>query len=157
MGKKLFPVLPRAAGETSLPGASECCIPGQLVLVWDQLSQRCFLVDTGATFLVFPHSSDGPLCGPALAGAAGRTVPCWGEKQFKLSFDGKHFSWLNIIGVDFLHHYGLLVDPAGNRLVDRRTLQSLCSSPLGVSQPAAAPSTGLSLVRSGPKFFVLEV
>ncbi len=126
--------------------------PGQLVHILDQLSQRRFLVDTGAAFSVFPHSSDGPPCGPALAGAAGQPIPCWGEKQFRLSFNGKEFSWpfllaavqFPIIGVDFLRHYGLLADPAGNRLVDRLTLQSFCSSPLGDSQPVTAPSTGLS-------------
>jgi hypothetical protein len=33
-----------------------------------------------------------------------------------------------IIGVDFLRHYGLQVDPASNRLVDRLTLQAVSSS-----------------------------
>ncbi len=141
-------------GKLAPRGLVNAVFPGQLVHVWDQLSQRRFLVDTGAAFSVFPHSSDGPPCGPALSGAAGQPVPCWGEKQFKLSLDGKDFSWpfllaavqFPIIGVDFLRHYGLLVDPADNRLVDRRTLQPLCSSSLGVSQLEAAPSTGLALV-----------
>ncbi len=94
---------------------------------------------TGAAFSIFPHSSTSLPCGPALAGAAGQPILCWGEKQFQLSFNGKGFSWpfllaavqFPIIGVDFLHHYGLLVDPAGNQPVDRLTLQPFHSSPLG--------------------------
>jgi hypothetical protein len=66
-------------------------------------------VDTGAAFSVFPHSSASPPVGPALAGAAGRLIPCWGERQFRLSFNGKVFLWpfllaavqFPILGVDF--------------------------------------------------------
>jgi hypothetical protein len=43
-----------------------------------------------------------------------------------------------IIGVDFLRHYGLLVDQAGNRLVDRLTLQAFSSSPLGIPPQIAS-------------------
>jgi hypothetical protein len=65
-----------------------------------------------------------------LAGAADQPILCWGEKQFQLSFNGKVFSMpfllaavqFPILGVDILHHYGLLVDPAGEQLVDRFTL-----------------------------------
>jgi hypothetical protein len=84
-----------------------------------------------------------------------------GGKALLLSFDGKDFSWpfllaavhFPIIGVEFLRHYGLLVDPAGNRLVDRHTFQSFCSSPLGDFQPVTATSTVLSLV--SPASFLL--
>ncbi len=147
-------------GKLAPRGLVNAVSPGQLVHVWDQHSHRRFLVDTGAAFSVFPHSSDGPPCGPALSGAAGQPIPCWGERQFQLSLDEKDFSWsfllaafqFPIIGVDFLRHYGLLVDPACNRLVDRRTLQPLYSSSLGASQPEAAPSTGLALVSLASSF-----
>ncbi len=42
-----------------------------------------------------------------------------------------------IIGVDFLCHFGLLVNPAANQLVDRHTLQIFKSS---VSPPATSVS-----------------
>ncbi len=113
-------------GKLAHRGLVNAVSPGQLVHIVDQLTSRHFLVDTGAAFSVFPHFSASPACGPALTGAAGQSIPCWGEKQFQLSFDGKAFSWqfllaavqFLIIGMDFLRHYGLLVDPAGNRLVD---------------------------------------
>jgi hypothetical protein len=58
-------------------------------------------------------------------------------KQLFLSFTGKAFSWsfllaavqFPILGVDFLRHYGLLVDLAGYQLVDRLMLQAFPSSP----------------------------
>jgi hypothetical protein len=111
--------------------------PGQLVHIMDQSSNRRFLVDTGAAFSVFLHSSPGPPYKPALAGAAGQSIPCWGEQQFQLSFTGKAFSWpillaavqFPIIGVDFLCHFGLLVDPASNQLVDRLTMKAFPGCP----------------------------
>ncbi len=53
-----------------------------------------------------------------------------------MSLGGKVFSWrfllaavqFPIIGVVFLHHFGLLVDPAGNRLVDRLTMRAFHGS-----------------------------
>ncbi len=141
-------------GKLATWGLVNAISPGQLVHIMDQSSNRRFLVDTGAAFSVFPHSSPDPPCGPALAGAAGQSIPCWGEQQFQLSFTGKAFSWpfllaavqFPIIGVDFLRHFGLLVDPAGNRLVDRLTMRSFLGcppEPSGLCPPASSTLTGL--------------
>jgi hypothetical protein len=124
--------------------------PGQLVHITDQFSQRRFLVDTGAAYSVYPHSSPSFPGGPALSGAAGQPIPCWGERQLQLFFDGQVFSWpfllaavqFPIIGVDFLRHFGLLFDPAVNQLVDRCTLQVFKSS---TSPPAAPVLASISL------------
>jgi hypothetical protein len=97
-------------GKLATRGLVNAVSPGHLVNIKDQFSHRPVLVDTGASFSVFPHSSTSPPCGPALAGAAGQSIPCWGEKQFQLLFNGKAFSWpfllasvqFPIIGVDFL-------------------------------------------------------
>jgi hypothetical protein len=128
-------------GKLASRGLVSAVAPGQLVHITDQFSQRRFLVDTGAAYSVYPHSPPSFPGGPALSGAAGQPIPCWGERQLQLSFRGQVFSWpfllaavqFPIIGVDFLRHFGLLVDPAANQLVDRRTLQMFKSS--------ASPST----------------
>jgi hypothetical protein len=128
-------------GKLASRGLVSAVAPGQLVHITDQFTQQRFLVDTGAAYSVFPHSSSGFPSGPALSGAAGQPIPCWGERQLHLSFGGQDFSWpfllaavqFPIIGVDFLRHFGLLVDPAANQLVDRHTLQIFKSS---VSPPA---------------------
>ncbi len=154
---------PVQLGKLASRGLVNAVSPGQLVHIVDQHSHRRFLVDTGAAFSVFPHSSASPPRGPALAGAAGQSVPCWGEQQFHLLFNGKAFSWpfllaavqFPIIGVDFLRHYGLLVDPVGNQLVDRLTLQAFhgcppdSGGPLSVAsslRPAASSSSAGALL-----------
>jgi hypothetical protein len=66
-------------------------------------------VDTGASYSIFPHTSAATPSGPKLRGAAGQLIPCWGEKTFDLSFQGRQFYWtfllaavyFPIIGVDF--------------------------------------------------------
>jgi hypothetical protein len=50
-------------------------------------------VDTGASYSIFPHTSSAAPSGPKLRGAAGQLIPCWGEKTFDLSFQGRRFSW----------------------------------------------------------------
>jgi len=62
------------------------------------VSQRRFLVDTGASNSKFPHWSSSPPTGPLLAGPSGTAIPCWGEKEFELSFDNKKFKWLLLLG-----------------------------------------------------------
>jgi hypothetical protein len=136
-------------GKLAPRGLVSAVAPGQLVHITDQLSQRRFLVDTGAAYSVFPYVSTAPPNGPALSGAAGQPIPCWGERYFHLSFGGQSFSWsfllaavqFPIIGVDFLRHFGLLVDPAANQLVDRHTLHRFQSSAVSLSSSEASTAS----------------
>jgi hypothetical protein len=61
---------------------------GNFLHLQDQLSGRHFLVDTGATYSLFPHRSSAPASGPALAGLGGWAIATWGEREIPLSFDG---------------------------------------------------------------------
>jgi len=114
-------------GKLECQGRLNAIVPGSLVHIVDQISNRRFLIDTGASYSIFPHKSSAPPSGPRLKGAAGQFIPSWGEKAVTLSFHGKKFKWtfllaavsFPIIGVDFLRHYQLMVDPASNMLVDR--------------------------------------
>jgi len=122
-------------GKLGRQGRLNAVVPGSLVHIVDQLSNRRFLVDTGASYSIFPHFSAAPPSGPKLRGAAGQLIPCWGEKTINLSFQGKPFTWtfllaavsFPIIGVDFLRHFGLMVDPAANTLVDKRSAESFAT------------------------------
>jgi hypothetical protein len=77
-------------------------------------------------------------------------------------FHGRRFTWnfllaavsFPIVGVDFLRHFQLMVDPAANMLVDKASLQSFVTvlsltaasspAPAVVEDPAALPTvTGL--------------
>ncbi len=107
----------------------------------DQLSNRHFLVDTGASYSIVPHQSSSPPSGPCLRGTAGQLIPCWGEKTITLSLHGRLSTWsfllpvvsFPIIGVDFLRHFQRMVDPAANMLVDKAGLQSFVNGVVGHS------------------------
>ena len=121
------------AGKLGVRGLVNAVAPGQLVYITDQLSQRRFLVDTGAAYSIRPHHSSGQPTGPPLAGPDGHPLACWGDKPVQLVLDGLHFQrtfllaavQCPIIGVNFLHAHQLLVDPFKNRLLDLLSLRFL--------------------------------
>jgi transposase InsO family protein len=99
--------------------------PGELIHIHDRSTQQRYLVDTGATYSILPFSSPAIPSGPLLVGPDGRQIKCWGRRRVHLEFGRRRFVWsfllaavkFPIIGVDFLKHYRLLVDPANNRLL----------------------------------------
>ena len=106
----------------------------------DQVSNRRFLVDTGASYSILPHRSSLPASGPKLFGPAGQPIPCWGERLLQLRFQDLDFEWkflladvaFPILGVDFLRAHKLLIDPVDNALLDstgRRLAGQLVRSP----------------------------
>ena len=123
----------RLAGKLGLWGLVNAVAPGQLVYVTDQLSNRRFLVDTGAAYSILPHQSSTLPSGPPVAGPNGRPIACWGDKPVQLVLNNRRFQWTfllaavqcPIIGVDFIRAHHLLVDPFNNRLLDLSTFRSL--------------------------------
>jgi hypothetical protein len=101
-------------GNGKAGGKLNAISPGNLLHLRDQLSGRHFLVDTGATYSIFPHRSSAPPSGPALTGPGGRAISTWGEREIPLSFDGQHFTWsfllaavqFSILGMDFFSSMG---------------------------------------------------
>ena len=115
------------------------------------MSNRRFLVDTGAAYSVLPHHSSSPSSGPQLCNANGGHIDSWGEQAATVRLGGQDFTWtfllanvqFPILGADFLRHYGLVVDLAAQQLVDTRSLKRIgphCSPPSGGRPP---PATGL--------------
>jgi len=100
-------------------------------------------VDTGAAFSILPHFSTAAPHGPLLSGPGGAAIPCWGERQLTISLGGRQFQWtfllaavrFPILGVDFLRHHRLLVDPANNQLVEPPAV----AIPTAGSQPTPPP------------------
>ena len=66
-------------GKLDVQGLVNSVAPGQLVYVSNQLSNRCFLVDTGAAYSILPHNSYGQPTGPPLAHPDGCPLACWGD------------------------------------------------------------------------------
>jgi hypothetical protein len=117
--------LPQAlhvAGKRPSRGELNAISPGSLLRLHDQLSGKHFLVDTGATYSVFPHWSSAPASGPALTGPGSWPISTWGEMEIPLLFDGQRnfllaAVQLPILGMDFLRQQGLLVDVGKHQLI----------------------------------------
>ncbi len=128
-------------GKLSGPGQLKAVVTGQLIHMLDQVSNRRFLVDTGASYSILPHRSSLPASGPKLFGPAGQPIPCWGDRLVQLRFQDQNFSWkflladvaFPILGVDFLRAHKRLIDPEGHALLDstgRRLTGQLPRSPV---------------------------
>jgi hypothetical protein len=107
---------------------------GGLVYLQDTDSKQKFLVDTGASVSVLPHTSRAPSSGTPLIGADGKSIPSWGTVKKTLTF-GLHTFLCSfilaavskpILGMDFLAANKLLVDPSSRQDLDA---DSLCSCP----------------------------
>jgi hypothetical protein len=81
------------AGKRRRRGQLYAVAPGELLHLTDELSGRRFLVDTGASYSIFPHQSLQPVCVPVLKGPGGQTIACWGEKLLPVQFSGRRFTW----------------------------------------------------------------
>ncbi len=58
-------------GKLGGPGRLNAVAAGQLIHMLDQIFNRRFLVDTGASYSILPHCSSLPAMGPNLYGPAG--------------------------------------------------------------------------------------
>jgi predicted aspartyl protease len=118
-------------------GRLNAVVPGQLLHVTDRSSQRRFLVDTGASYSILPYRSADIPSGPPLMGPDGTSIPCWGRRRVQLEFGRRRFTWdfllaavsFPIIGVDFLKHFKILVDPANGRLLSSGDLPPSPATP----------------------------
>ena len=102
--------------------------------IFKELSSQKFLVDTGASVLVFPHILCHPhvlSVGVQLRTAKGTAMNTFGSRQIAFQFGPCRFEWsflladvfMPILGSDFLPHHQLFVDIAGSHLLDASTLE----------------------------------
>ena len=91
---------------------------GHLILLWDSISSRDFLVDSGSSYSLLPHQSLAPPSGPILRTANGAPLPTWGIRNSSVRFGTHVFSFpfllapvsLPILGADYLAAHHLHVD-----------------------------------------------
>ena len=100
------------------------------IFILDQRTKTSFLVDTGADIGVHPRSRlsrDVKKTTYELFAANGTRIATYGTIAIELNLSLRRaFKWhftvadvqTLIIGLDFLSHYGLLVDPRKRRLLD---------------------------------------
>jgi cleavage and polyadenylation specificity factor subunit 1 len=108
----------------------------RLFFLWDKVSGRRFMVDTGAEISVLPATGfdrrSGRL-GPELTAANGTTIKSYGVSCIPLLFKSHKFNWSftiadveqPLLGADFLRAHSLLVDMKNKRLVNSEDLTSI--------------------------------
>ena len=122
-------------------------VGGSLIYLRDKLTNRDFLVDTGASRSVFPHQSSAPPSGPRLLMADGRPAAAWGSRILPLQFGTRRFEYAfllaavdrPILGADFLADFDLLVDSAARSVLQRPSLEPL-APPVGLPAYSAVAS-----------------
>ena len=100
-----------------------------LLFVTDILSNREFLVDSGASVSVFPSPRSSSTDGTRLLTADGSSMFCSGSRLIPLRFscgsDSRVYTWnfqlapvsVPLLGADFLQHFNLLIHIKGCKLV----------------------------------------
>jgi histidinol phosphatase-like PHP family hydrolase len=103
------------------------------LFVFDPLTNRRYLVDTGSDVCVLPYTPNMTLKNTndfKLFTATGSDIKTYGTKTISLALNlRRNFSWpfiianvdKPIIGADFLKHFGLMVDLKNSRLYDPLT------------------------------------
>lgn len=137
-----------------------------LLYLKDSLSNRFFLVDTGAALSVYPHQSSEPCSSLNLVSADGSYIKSWGERLLPLKFGNRRFSFRfrlaavdrPILGADFLAANSLLVDVARRQLLDYNTLEPLPATQTPVTSTLRAalltvPGEFQSLLSEFPEVF----
>ena len=124
-----------------------------------------FLVDTGAQVSVVPPTRTDRLRkqeGFVLSALNGTAIATYSTRSLTLNLGFRRtFRWIFIIanvqkpllGADFLHHFGLLVDIANSKLVDKRTNLSIHGmlvqdTPLSLTIPTHMASHNYSTLLS---------
>lgn len=121
----------------------------------DQRSGKLFLIDTGAEISVIPHSYGSRQPSDVhLTAANGTRIKTFGPKTLSLDLGlSRPFTWTfemadvsrSIIGADFLHYFGLLVDVRHQRLVDPVDKRTVTCA---VTSTSSARSALLTVARS---------
>ncbi|XP_015371442.1 PREDICTED: uncharacterized protein LOC107167066 [Diuraphis noxia] len=128
-------------------------------------SGRRFLIDSVADISVLtPSAGQRPTSEITLTAANGTRIQTYGRKTLNLDLGlTRPFTWTfeiadvnrGIIGADFLHYYGLLVDVRRNRLVDSNSgLASKIINTNTVSQTicvVSQPRTWTKLIADYPE------
>jgi hypothetical protein len=145
-------------GKLRCRGHLNAVAPGDLLFVLDRFSNRRFLVDTGASFSVFPHRSTAVPSGPHLSGPDGKNIPSWGPRRMRLTFGRRRFVWpfllaavrFPIIGMDFLKHFRLQVDPSNGVLLDSGAATVAAAEPTTPPPSLQVTTCGLKAPTSAP-------
>ena len=135
------------AGPSVATAPEEFC-SSTLLFVKDILSDREFLVDSGASVSVFPGPRSSSVDGVRLLTADGSSMFCSGSRLIPLRFScgsgSRVYTWnfqlasvsIPLLGADFLQHFNLLVD-----IKDRKLVYADCSDDVVIpASPGPQPA-----------------
>lgn len=131
-----------------------------LLYIYDKVSGKGFLVDSGASVSLFPvEDKSEPDTESNLLAANGSKITTYGEKLCSLDFGFRRkFVWpfivantcYPILGLDFLTHYKLLLDPYARTITDATTGISVSATCREITPDV------LSAIHSGPQVELLS-
>ena len=124
----------------SLPAGST---GSSLIYLHEELSNRRFLVDTGASISVFPSPTSDKSSGVRLITADGSTVTCSRSRTIPLRFGTWNCSWtfqlapvsVPILDADFLRHHDLNVSVSRKKVFSDSSING-CKIDLPTSHPS---------------------
>jgi hypothetical protein len=138
------------------PSAPRTAAAGRLFFIFDQVSAKRLLVDTGSAYSIFPHHSHMKPFEPRLTAANGQRIRSWGSRRHFLRLAGQEYQWeflqaavsFPILGINFLKHFELLVDVIGEKLVPRSSVPDSGGAVYTVVRRPAAAELQLSTAES---------
>jgi hypothetical protein len=96
-----------------------------LIFLQDTKNNFKFLVDSGASLSILPHSSPAPPTSPHLVGANRKQIPAWGFHRRTVCFSGQNFEFdfllaavaTPLLGMDFLAKFELSIIPSKQQVL----------------------------------------
>jgi hypothetical protein len=128
-----------------------------LIFLKDSKNNFNFLVDSGASISILPHSSPAPPTGPHLVSANGDIVPVWGRRQ-TVTFASQDFVFdfflaavaTPIIGMDFLTKFELSIIPAKGQVLHAASGRTLTQASTSSFDSPWSPETAAAVAALPP-------
>jgi hypothetical protein len=130
-----------------------------LIFLKDSKNNFNFLVDSGASISILPHSSSAPPTGPHLVGANGNIVPVWGRRRQIVTFASQDFEFdfflaavaTPVIGMDFLTKFELSIIPAKRQVLHAASGRTLTQASTSSFDSPWSPETAAAVAALPPQ------
>ena len=137
-----------------------------LLHIFDPFSKTRFLIDTGVEVSVLPSTASQRSLSPALHlySANGIKIPVFSHKTMQVQLSlRRSFKWTfyvvavsqELLGADFLQHFGIVVDVRHLALVDMRQLVDPLTSLTTHMLPTPGASACLTVIKADTQFAAL--
>jgi hypothetical protein len=130
-----------------------------LIFLHDSQNNFKYLVDSGASISILPHSSSAPPTGPHLLGANSKPIPAWGLHRRSACFAGHNFEFdfllaavaTPILGMDFLAKLELSIIPAKQQVLHAATGRTFTESSTTSFVSPWSPETAAAVAALPPQ------